>query len=87
MADLELAIIGWARRDPRAQSALEAVDRTRTANAHSLLREMGVSEAEARERSHEAYALIRYVSLRRDLPVEERRDMTVRLHRRIIQPG
>ena len=85
MADLELAIMGWARRDPRAQSALEAVDRTRTANAHALLREIGVSEAQAQGRAHEAYAVIRYVSLRRDLPVDERRELIGRVHSRVVQ--
>ena len=85
MADLELAIMGWARRDPQAQAALEAVDRTRTANAYRLLCEIGVPEAVAHERSHEAYALIRYVALRRDLPAEDRRELTVRVHRRLIQ--
>lgn len=84
MADLELAIMGWARRDSRAQVALEAVDRTRTANAYTLLREIGVSEAKLHDRAHEVYALIRYVSLRRDLPVEERRDLTMRAHLRLI---
>jgi AcrR family transcriptional regulator len=85
MADLELAIMGWARRDPRAQAALEAVDRTRTANAHALLREIGVSDAKAQARAHEAYASIRYVSLRRDLPVDERRELIGRAHGRLVQ--
>jgi AcrR family transcriptional regulator len=85
MADLELAIMGWARRDRNAQAALEAVDRRRTANAHALLREIGVPEAKACERSHEAYALIRYVALRRDLSLEERRDLTEQVHRRLIR--
>ena len=85
MADLELAIMGWARRDPRARTALEAVDRSRTANAHALLRELGLTEAEAHEGAHEAYAVIRYVSLRRDLPIEDRRKLIVRFHSRITQ--
>ena len=85
MADLELAIMGWARRDRNAQAALEAVDRRRTANAHALLREIGVPEEKAVERSHEAYALIRYVALRRDLSLAERRDLTERVHRRLIR--
>lgn len=85
MADLELAIMGWARRDPRARRAVEAVDRTRTANAHALLREIGVTEAEALHRAHEAYAVIRYVSLRPDLPIEERRELIHQVHSRVIQ--
>lgn len=85
MADLELAIMGWARRDPRAHAALESVDRSRTANAFTLLREIGVPEAKARDRAHEAYALIRYVALRRDLSVEERRELTERVHRRLVR--
>jgi AcrR family transcriptional regulator len=70
MADLELAIMGWARRDPRA---------------HALLREIGVSDAKAQARAHEAYASIRYVSLRRDLPVDERRELIGRVHGRVVQ--
>ena len=85
MADLELAIMDWARRDPRAHAALEAVDRTRTTKAFTLLREIGVPQATAHDRAHEAYALIRYVALRRDLSVEERRELTERVHRRLVQ--
>jgi AcrR family transcriptional regulator len=84
MADLELAIISFARQDSNARAALNEVDAARTAKIASLLQQIGIAAKQALQWSHEIYALIRYVSLRRDLPSSERLGLLVELHRRIV---
>lgn len=79
-ADLELAILGWARRSRMAEMAVAEVDRLRVAHAAGLLEEMGFSPADAELRAHIAYAFIRYIAQRRDLDVKERFDMTTVVH-------
>lgn len=86
MANLELAIMGWARLDHRARAAFEAANRARTNTAYTLLRAIGISESAASDRAHEVYALIRYLALRRDLSVDERLEFARRVHGHLIRP-
>ncbi|MEO7689107.1 MAG: TetR/AcrR family transcriptional regulator [Sphingomonas sp.] len=79
-ADLELAILGWARRSRMAEMAVAEVDRLRIAHVSGLLEEMGFSPADAELRAHIAYAFIRYISQRRDLDAKVRFDMTTVVH-------
>lgn len=79
-ADLELAIIGWARRSSEAREAVAAVDRLRTEHVAGLFRELGIPANEALFRAHQTYAFIRYVAQRRDMSVEERTALTLRMH-------
>jgi AcrR family transcriptional regulator len=84
-ADLELAIMGWARRSDAAREAVGAVDAARTAYLAQQFVHLGVEQAEADWRAHQAYALLRYVAQRTDLPLEERMAMVTRLHARLTQ--
>jgi AcrR family transcriptional regulator len=71
-ADLELAILGWARRSPQAMRAVARVDRERVTHLAQIFLEMGLGEEEARRRAHQTYACIRYLALRRDLDAPQR---------------
>lgn len=84
-ADLELAILGWARRSDEAAQAVREVDAARCLNLAGLFREMGFDAAEATFRAHQAYALLRYVAQRRDLPLDERHGLVTVAHARLIE--
>jgi AcrR family transcriptional regulator len=72
-ADLEVAILGWARRSPPAMRAVARVDRERVTHITQIFLDMGFGEDEALLRAHQTYACIRYLALRRDLGTRERR--------------
>lgn len=71
-ADLELAILGWARRSAQAMRAVSRIDTERVAHLAQIFLDMGFGKDEARLRAHRAYACIRYLALRRDLEAAER---------------
>jgi AcrR family transcriptional regulator len=74
-ADLELAILGWARRSPQAMRAVARVDRERVAHLAQMFLEMGFGTDEAPLRAHHTYACIRYLALRRDLEAPRRLEL------------
>ncbi|NKJ40558.1 TetR/AcrR family transcriptional regulator [Novosphingobium sp. SG720] len=84
-ADLELAIMGWARRSDAARTAVAAVDDARTAYLADLFASLGLGQEDAAWRAHQAYALLRYVAQRTDLPLAERKGMVLRLHARLTE--
>jgi AcrR family transcriptional regulator len=86
-ADLELAILGWARRSRRAEMVVAEVDRMRIAHAASLFEEIGHGRESAELRAHMVYAFIRYIAQRRDLDVKERFDMTTAVHALLAGSG
>lgn len=71
-ADLEVAILGWARRSPQAMRAVARVDRERVTHIAQIFLDMGFADGEAPLRAHQTYACIRYLALRRDLEAAER---------------
>ena len=71
-ADLELAIMGWARHSEAARAAVSAVDAARSRYLMDLFAALGVTGEEAQFRTHLAYSALRYVAQRRDMPTEER---------------
>lgn len=79
-AELELAIMGWARRSEAARLAVHAVDQARVAHLAELFTHLGLGLAEAEFRSHQAYALLRYVAQRSDMPAPEQRMLIERVH-------
>lgn len=79
-ADLELAIMGWARRSAAAGVAVSAVDATRCAYIRRHFELLGLTSAEAEFRAHQAYSLIRYVAQRRDLDTAYRSQLIDQLH-------
>ena len=84
-ADLELAILGWARRSRVAQDAVAAVDRLRLENYQATFQALGFAEAEAHSRAHLAYAFTRYISQRRDLAVAARLQIAAETHRQLLE--
>ncbi|WP_084391040.1 MULTISPECIES: TetR/AcrR family transcriptional regulator [Novosphingobium] len=84
-ADLELAIMGWARRSAAARAAVGAVDAARTAYLVDQFVELGCGVADAQWRAHQAYALLRYVAQRTDLALADRQQMIAKLHARLTQ--
>jgi AcrR family transcriptional regulator len=79
-ADLELAIMGWARRSEATRQAVQAVDRARVAHLADLFGELGLAREDAELRAHQAYALLRYVAQRSDMTREALRVMIERVH-------
>lgn len=79
-ADLELAILGWARRSPAANRALGQVDQLRTEKLASLFLDFGLEPKEAYLRAHKAYGFIRYISQRRDMELTERLRLLAVIH-------
>lgn len=88
-ADLELAVLGWARRSDEVAQVVGEVDRMRARHMAGLFEQMGAAPAEAAMRAHMGYAGLRYVWLRRDLPLAERLDFSADLHARLTRdlPG
>lgn len=79
-AELELSIMGWARRSPAARAAVHKVDQVRTDYLVALFGRLGLGEDEAVWRAHQAYAMLRYVAQRGDLALAQRQAMVERLH-------
>ena len=71
-ADLEVAILGWARRSAQAMRAVARVDKERVKHITQIFVDMGFDSEEAPLRAHQTYACIRYLALRRDLGMPER---------------
>lgn len=86
-AELELAIMGWARRSEAARQAVAAVDTARTAYLADQFAALGLPADDAAWRAHQAYALLRYVAQRTDLSLDDRRSMVARLHARLTHDG
>lgn len=84
MADLELTIFNWAKQDETARDALILVDQLRTQHIAALIADLGIPTNRANSFAHEAYAMIRYVALRRDLPIDTRCALIKAQHQRII---
>ena len=55
-ADLELAIMGWARRSEAARAAVGRVDAVRTDYLIAQFESLGMDREEAEWRAHQAYA-------------------------------
>lgn len=79
-ADLELAIVGWARRSPMVREAVKTVDENRTEYIAGLFLALGFKPEEAVFRAHVAYGFLRYMAQRRDLDVDARLKLTSSLH-------
>lgn len=71
-ADLEVAILGWARRSAQAMRAVARVDKERVKHITQIFLDMAWGDGEASLRAHQTYACIRYLALRRDLGMPER---------------
>ncbi len=80
-ADVELAMLGWARRSQAAAAAVAEVDRFRVSDITEQFREMGADPQAAETLAHTAYAFTRYVSQRRDLAADEKLELTAKVHR------
>lgn len=81
-AAFEIAIRGWARRDPLARQAMDEVDRHRLAYIQSLLHQDGRDEIEAKDTANLIYAYLLSISL--VLP-EQSKEKRYEQHLRIIQ--
>ncbi|MBW4053600.1 MAG: TetR/AcrR family transcriptional regulator [Proteobacteria bacterium] len=71
-ADLEVAILGWARRSVQAMRAVARVDKERVKHITQIFLDMGFADDEALLRAHQTYACIRYLALRREFGMPER---------------
>ena len=72
-AAVEIAIRGWARRDPLARQAMDEVDSHRLAYIESLLAQMSYSSEQAKDTATLIYAYQLSISIiRPDTPYEER---------------
>lgn len=81
-AAFEIAIRGWARRDPLARQAMDEVDTHRLAYIQGLLRQDGYDELNARDTANLIYAYLLSISI--VLP-EQPKDERYEQHQRIIQ--
>ena len=84
-ADLELAILDWARRSRMAEDAVSKVDRLRVEELAREFDQLGFNREQAEFRAHTAYAFLRYIAQRRDLPLPKRMEMTAAIHRQLLQ--
>ena len=84
-SDLELAILDWARRSRTAEAAVAKVDQLRVEQLTHEFDRLGFNREQAEFRAHTAYAFLRYVAQRRDLPMPRRLEMTATIHRQLIQ--
>jgi AcrR family transcriptional regulator len=83
-ADLELAILGWARRSELARKAVARVDSIRTAIHTRLFTELGFGPEEARNRAHMTYSFMRYIAWRRDMDVATRLALVNSMHATLV---
>jgi len=79
-ADLELAIMGWARRSDAARAAVHALDAARTAHLCELFEELELSHEDADFRANQAYSTLRYVAQRGDIDLAARKRYVERVH-------
>jgi len=84
-ADLELAILGWARRSEVARGAMARVDEIRINHLSELLIQMGLSSQDAKHSAHLCYAFLRYVAQRRDMAVDARLMLIDRLYKSVLE--
>jgi AcrR family transcriptional regulator len=84
-ADLELAILGWARRSALARKAVARVDRIRTDIHTRLFTELGFNADEAEDRAHMTYAYMRYIAWRRDIDTRARLALVDAMHARMVR--
>jgi len=84
-ADLELAILDWARRSRMAEDAVSKVDRLRVEELAREFDQLGFNREQAEFRAYTAYAFLRYIAQRRDLPLPKRMEMTAAIHRQLLQ--
>ena len=83
-ADLELAIMGWARRSEEVRRAVAEVDQARTNHIAKLFARLGIPEADATHRAHQAYAGLRYIAQRHDLDLEYRKRFIFSMHANLV---
>jgi AcrR family transcriptional regulator len=83
-SDLELAILGWARRSRMAEDAVATVDRLRVDQLTRQFDQLGFAPEQAEFRAHTTYAFLRYIAQRRDLPAPKKLEMTAALHRQLL---
>jgi len=79
-ADLELAIMGWARRSDAARAAVHTLDAARTAHLCELFEELELSHEQADFRANQAYSTLRYVAQRGDMELAARQHYVERVH-------
>lgn len=84
-SDLELAILGWARRSRMAEDAVAKVDRIRVERLIQIFRELELPIEAAEFRAHVAYAFLRYIAQRRDMPAAKKAEMTAAIHRELLK--
>jgi AcrR family transcriptional regulator len=84
---LELAILDWARRSRMAEDAVAKVDQLRVDQLARQFAELGFNEEQSQFRAHTAYAFLRYIAQRRDLPGPTRMEMTAAMHHNLVQPA
>ena len=84
-SDLELAILGWARRSRMAEDAVAKVDRIRVERLVVIFKELGLSVEAAEFRAHVAYAFLRYIAQRRDILAAKKSDMIAEIHRELLK--
>jgi AcrR family transcriptional regulator len=83
-ADLELAILGWARRSELAHKTVARVDAIRTAIHTRLFGELGFGTEETRIRAHMTYSFMRYIAWRRDMDVASRLELVNSMHASLV---
>jgi AcrR family transcriptional regulator len=84
---LELAILDWARRSRMAEDAVAKVDQLRVDQLARQFAQLGFNREQAQFRAHTAYAFLRYIAQRRDLPAPARVEMTSAMHHNLIEPA
>jgi AcrR family transcriptional regulator len=84
-AELELAILGWARRSDMARKAVARVDNIRIDHISELFATMGFDKTAARQKAHTSYAFLRYIAQRRDLTFDDRLALTDAVHQALIE--
>lgn len=85
-SDLEIAILGWARRSRMAEDAVALVDQLRIERLVVIFKELGFGSAQSEFRAHVAYSFLRYIAQRRDLSQAHKMEMTAEIHRELLRP-
>jgi AcrR family transcriptional regulator len=83
-SDLELAILGWARRSRMAEDAVAKVDQLRVEELVSIFNELGFDAEKSAANAHTAYAFLRYIAQRRDMAVNEKMKLTSIVHQNLL---
>jgi AcrR family transcriptional regulator len=84
-SDLELAILGWARRSRMAEDAVAKVDQLRVEQLTRQFGQLGLNPEQSEFRAHVAYAFLRYIAQRRDLSTAKRMEMTAAIHKDLLR--